>query len=127
MDIEAFRQAFPEFVDEQKYSDAMITFWSGIGQTLLNEARWGDILTQGLYLYVAHNICIAYNDVVNSENGRTPGQFSGVIAGKGVGDVSVSYDTHSITLEGAGNFNLTRYGREFWQLVNIVGMGGYQV
>lgn len=128
MDITEFRLAFPEFADEVKYPDAAITFWSGIGETLLNEERWGDLLTAGLYLYTAHNITLAYADRVAGEKNRNPGSgVGGVMANKSVGDVSVGYDTHAITLEGAGNYNSTKYGREFWQLMLIVGMGGQQL
>lgn len=127
MDIAAFRSAFPEFANEQKYPDPMLTFWSELGTLLLNEERWGDLLTHGLYLYVAHNITLATIDMSSGDAGRTPGLTAGIITNKTVGDVSVSYDVNSVALENAGNYNMTKYGREFWQLMNIVGMGGAQV
>lgn len=126
--IENFRGAFPEFVDESKYTDEMLTFWATAAESLLNSARWGDLLTHGLYLYTAHNITLAYADRVAGEKNRNPGSgVGGVMTNKSVGDVSVGYDTHAITLEGAGNYNSTKYGREFWQLMLIVGMGGQQL
>ncbi len=128
MDISAFRLAFPEFADEVRYPDAMITFWSSAGLLLLNETRWGDLLTHGLWLYVAHNITLASADMSAGDAGTYPGKgVGGVITGKSVDGVSVNYDTQSMTLEGAGNYNTTKYGREFWQLAMIVGMGGQQL
>lgn len=127
MDITAFRTTFPEFADEAKYPDTMVTTWATIGETLLNTERWATLYTTGLQLYVAHQITLAYQDLSQANKGRSPGSTGGVIGNKGVGDVSVSYDTHAITLESAGNFNMTRYGREFWNLMMIVGMGGYQL
>jgi hypothetical protein len=128
MDITAFRTALPEFSDESKYPDGMITFWSSAGLLLLNEERWGDLLTHGLWLYVAHNITLGSADMKAGDLGRFPGAgIGGVVAGKGVDGVSVSYDTNAMTLEGAGNYNTTKYGREFWQLMMIVGMGGQQL
>ena len=127
MDNTAFRTAFPEFADEGKYPDGMLDFWASIADTLMNETRWADLYIQGTYLFVAHSITLAAIDIANSEAGRAPGQVSGIITNKGVGDVSVGFDTHSVAYEKAGNYNLTRYGRDFWNLANIVGMGGEQV
>jgi hypothetical protein len=128
MDISAFRLAFPEFADEAKYPDAMITFWSSAGLLLLNEARWGDLLTHGLWLYVAHNIVLGSADMASGDSGAYPGKgVGGIVTNNSVDGVSVSYDTNSITLDGAGNYNSTKYGREFWQLAMIVGMGGQQL
>ena len=127
MDISTFRTSFPEFADETKYPDAMITFWDTVGTSLLNATRWGNLLTIGLYLYVAHQIIMQSKDVALSVRGKYPGLAAGVITNKSVDGVSVSYDVGSATLENAGNYNQTRYGREFWKLVQIVGMGGYQV
>lgn len=128
MDIALFRQSFPEFSDEYKYTDSMITFWSGLGEKLLNETRWDDFYVEGLQLFTAHHLIMAYQNETLAAANKTPGTgASGVVSSKSVGGVSVSYDTGSITLQDAGNFNLTTYGRSFWQLMLIVGMGGYQV
>lgn len=124
MDITAFRAAFPEFADTTKYTDAMITFRATMGEALLNEERWGDLLTYGLYLFVAHNLVFDAKDEASSAAGRAPGLTAGVITSKGVGGVSVGYDAGQTQFENAGNFNMTKYGRDFWQLLQIVGMGG---
>lgn len=127
MDITAFRTAFPELADTTKYTDAMITFWASIGDLLLNELRWDTLLTQGLWLYTAHNIVLQAQDVASSSTGRTPGLTAGVITGKSVGGVSINYDANAVFFELAGNYNMTKYGRDFWQLMQIVGTGGYQI
>lgn len=127
-DIENFRSAFPEFLDESKYTDDMLEFWSTFAEKLLNATRWGDLLTHGLYLFVAHQITLAYKDYADGTAGRAPGQSaSGIVSSKSVGGASISYDTGSVSLADAGNFNSTRYGREFWQLSQLIGMGGYYV
>ena len=127
MDLQAFRQAFPEFANEQTYPDPMVTFWSTVGESMLNSDRWADLLTQGLYLFVAHHISLSAQNVNAAAVGGTPGQHSGIVSGKSVGSVSVNYDASSVSFQDAGNWNLTQYGRDFWQLMNIVGMGGYYV
>jgi hypothetical protein len=67
-------------------------------------------------------------DMASGDSGAYPGKgVGGIVTNKSVDGVSVSYDTNSITLDGAGNYNSTKYGREFWQLAMIVGMGGQQL
>lgn len=127
MDIDTFRQAFPEFADEASYPDPMLEFWSSLGDKLFNVTRWGTLLDQGIQLYVAHNITLASVDLGAADIGRVPGASGVLIASKGVDGVSVSYNTQAFTLDGAGNYNMTKYGREFWQLMLIVGTGGIQI
>jgi hypothetical protein len=127
MDITAFRAAFPEFASIVKYPDAQITFWSTMGEALLNESRWGDLYDYGLQLLVAHNITLAALNAAAGTKGKTPGQQSGIVSSKGLGGVSVGYDTGSVSMQGAGDYNLTSYGRQYWQLMNVVGMGGSYV
>lgn len=128
MDITEFRLAFPEFADETKYPDPMITFWSSAADLLLNETRWGTLYTHGIWLFTAHNIILASADVASADSGAYPGAgIGGLVSNKGVDGVSIGYDTGATRLEGAGNYNMTKYGRELWWLMNLVGMGGYQV
>lgn len=126
-EITTFRTNFPEFSDDDTYSDSMITFWSGIAESRLNEVRWGDLLTHGIDLMTAHYLTIARKNAIAGQVGRVPGEASGVITNKSVGGVNIGYDTSSVALENAGNFNLSTYGREFWQLAKIVGIGGLQL
>lgn len=127
MDQVAFRESFPEFTDESKYTEAMLTFWSSIGEKLLNEERWGDLLTHGLYLFVAHNIVLHAADIATSDKGKLPGQSLGIASSKSIGGANVTYDLGAFSLRDAGNYNMTKYGRDFWSLMNIIGMGGAQV
>lgn len=127
MNIDNFRLAFPEFANEQTYPDEMVEFWASIADELLNVARWGNLLIQGRYLFVAHNIVLAAQNVIAGDAGKIAGQSGGIISSKGVGGVSISYDTSSFSFTDAGNYNMTSYGRSFWQLMNIVGLGGAQV
>lgn len=126
-EIAAFRLHFPEFANETSFPDEMVSFWSGIGISRLNAERWGDLLTHGIELITAHYIVLATKDLSTADQGGIAGGSSGVVAGKAVGSVSVSYDTNAVNIERAGNFNLTRYGRDFFQLARIIGIGGLQL
>lgn len=122
--IEQFRVDFPEFTDEEKYSDSMLTFWSSLGDQLLNSNRWGDIRDYGLYLYTAHHVVIAAMNIDDVAAGDNPGSSGGIISSESVGGVSVSMDTGATLETDAGYWNMTIYGKQFYRLFRIVGSGG---
>lgn len=122
-----FKKVFPEFADDNKYPPAQIEYWGSIAELRLNADRWGNLLTHGIDLMTAHYLTIARKNAIAGQVGRVPGEASGVITNKSVGGVNIGYDISSVALENAGNFNLSTYGREFWQLAKIVGIGGLQL
>jgi hypothetical protein len=123
-----FRTNFPEFTSTTNYTSAQIEFWRSIAELRLNEERWGDLLTHGMQLFVAHNLSLAYQESKNAAKGAAAGQSaSGLKNNKSVGNVSVGYDTSSVAIKDAGNYNLTTYGRNFIELANLVGIGGLQL
>lgn len=48
MDIALFRTDFPEFADSARFPDSTITFWSGLGEQLISEDRFGNMRTQAV-------------------------------------------------------------------------------
>jgi hypothetical protein len=120
-----FRASFPEFANEVKYPDAQITFWSGVGEKLLNESRWGDLLEIGMNFYIAHHISVSAQESANASG--VAGQGVGLRSSKSVGGLSVSYYNTTIAEEGGGNYNLTFYGRELLLLSKLIGIGGLQI
>jgi hypothetical protein len=122
-----FKKVFPEFADDNQYPPAQIEYWGRIAELRLNADRWGNLLTHGKYLFVAHNIALSAQAVAAANQGSSVLQSTGLIAGKSVGDVSINYDTGASNEEGGGNYNLTRYGRELLRLARIVGIGGAQL
>ena len=123
-DKDQFRLDFPEFADTTKYTDAMLTFWAGVGDLLLNVIRWADLRPTGMALFVAHNIILQAQHVENAAAGGVPGTGNGLIASESAGPLSVSVDNNATVEEKGGNYNLTVYGTQFIRLSNIVGMGG---
>jgi hypothetical protein len=127
--LTTFRESFPEFGDDTKYTDAMITFWASIATSLLNTERWGDLLSQGLMLYTAHHVVIAYANF-KAEAGSGDAGFgfhAGLVSSKSVGGVSVSYNNQEVVITDGGEFNSTTYGRQFLFLARIKGIGGVQL
>jgi hypothetical protein len=114
MDIAGFRLSFPEFKDS---GDPRVQFWLGVASKRLPAAVWDDLLDEGTALFVAHHLAI------EKRGSASPAPVSS----KSVDKVSVSYDTSAIAVEGAGHWNATQYGTQFYQLSQLVGMGGIQL
>ena len=115
-----FRAVYPQFADEERYPDAAIQYRLTVAEQQVGVSRWGDMYVHGVFLQVAHHLTIA--SAVASGN-RT----GGVVASKSGDGLSVSYDNTSSSETGAGFWNSTAYGREYWRLVRIYGMGAVQL
>lgn len=127
LDTAQFRKNFPEFADTARYPDSQITFWGTLAETMVNKCRWGTIWSQGVQLYVAHEITLASSNAATGQNGGVPGGQSGPTASKAVGSVNVSYDTTSAAEKNAGWWNLTSYGKQFYRLMRMMGAGAVQL
>lgn len=128
MDVPTFRGDFPEFADSAQYPDARVQFFISLAGKLLAPQRWdASLIGYGTELFVAHHLSLSGKDQAAAANGGQGGAASGVVAGKSVDRVSVSYDTRSIALGNAGHWNMTSYGIRFLQLARMAGAGGVQL
>ena len=127
MVIADFRAQFPEFANETTYPDAQINFWASIAERMVNKCLWCDMYDFGVKLYVAHELTLAAQNLKASTTGGVPGTFGGVAQSKTVGSVSVSYDSNNTSYQNAGWWNLTNYGKQFWNLVLLFGAGCIQL
>lgn len=127
MDAATFRQNFPEFGSAGLYPDSQVNYWLALGGKLLPEGRWADLLDDGLQLFVAHNLVLERQAQASAATGAPPGQAAGMVSGKTVDKVSVSYDTGSAMEAEAGHWNLTTYGQRFVRLARLIGSGGLQL
>lgn len=125
--VASFRQSFAEFADTLAYPDSMVTFWLGWAPSLISARAWQDLTDLGITLFVAHNLAIAGKNLKAGKTGGAPGQSSGPLQQKAVGQVSASYDTQAGAYTGAGWYNLTSYGVQLYSMIQMVGMGGIQV
>ncbi len=113
-----FIAAFPAFSDATKYPQASFTFWLGVAGLRLDANRWGDYLDYGSQLFIAHNLATA---------GRAgAGTVTGPTSAKSIDKLSKSMDVSAVTIEGAGDWNSTTYGIQFYQLMLMMGSGGMQ-
>lgn len=118
--IEEFRLDFPEFTVEL-YPDRAVQRRLNLGALYFKGYLWSneELRKQVIGLYTAHYLKLQ-GSIAQGGSGVN-GETMGVVASKSVDGVSVSYDTSQGTQEGAGHYNLTAYGRELWELLQIVG------
>lgn len=119
--VEQFRESFPMF-SRDTYADSRVQFWLGVAVLKLPEARWGTLYDHGQGLFTAHNLTLE-RQASAGDNVGAPG----LVSSKTVGPVSKSYSQQDVTHAGAGNYNLTYWGREFWSLSQMIGAGGLLV
>jgi len=122
-----FQGDYPEFSNATLYSASMISGYLAEANAALNPNRWQNFWVRGVELYVAHHLTLRGRQVKVALAGGVPGEATGITASKSVGGVSKSYDTASASEPDAGYWNGTIYGIEFWNLLQVVGMGGQQV
>lgn len=111
-----FIAGFPEFSDTGRFPVSQFDFWAAQADTNVNQRRAGANLTLAQCLFVAHNLCLAAKAAAAAAVGQIPGQVTGAQSSKSIDKVSVGY-TPTTTIEGAGPYNATLYGQQFYQLM----------
>lgn len=122
-----FRLDFPEFADTARYPDSMLNFWGNFATKMVIPDAWQDLTLTGIELYVAHQVTLQARDVLTATNGGLPGGQGGPANTKTVGSTSVGYDSNATSYAGAGFWNLTTYGKQFYQLMRVFGAGCVQL
>lgn len=125
VDIATFRAVFPEFGDAAKYPDAQVQYYLDFAVQSLRPEAWRNLLERGTGLFVAHYLAMS----AISRAGTVPGRGQlGIVASKSVGPASISYDNSAISAQAdAGHWALTSYGLMYWELMRMVGTGGWQL
>lgn len=124
--VNGFRLAFPAFASVQNYPDSVVQMQLDLSLLRMNAERWGNLLDYGSYLFTAHHLSIRRSEALAAAAGGAPGQGGGLLTSKSVDGVSMSYDVSTTANEGAGYWNQTSFGREFWQLARTMGIGPLQ-
>ena len=125
VDIATFRAVFPEFGDAAKYPEAQVQYYLDFAVQSLRPEAWRNLLERGTGLFVAHYLAMS----AISRAGTVPGRGQlGIVASKSVGPASISYDNSAISAQAdAGHWALTSYGLMYWELMRMVGTGGWQL
>src|ERR1700730_7677771 len=115
-----FIAAFPEFSNNAIYPISQIDFWIPQAYNQLNADRFGASLDLAAMLFVAHNIVLSARESVTGNVGGVAGQATGPVSSKGVGQVSLGYDTAAMQIPGAGAWNGTSYGQRLYRMMVAV-------
>lgn len=127
VNVDVFRTNFPEFSDTTIYPSSLITLWLAVAQKQVRECVWRNQVDLGVQLYTAHEITIAAQNQKAAAVGGVPGTSGGIANSKTVGGVSVGYDSTTQSENGAGWWNRTTYGQQFFRLAMIFGAGVIQL
>jgi hypothetical protein len=121
--IDQFRAILGINFPNPPYTDAMLQMW--VSLCPIQYCVWGGQYQFGQALWVAHELTKLGPNGLASGNAGTG--VSGLVSSKGVGPVNVSYDNELGSEDGAGQYNLTIYGRQFWSLARLLPVGPMQI
>jgi len=127
VNVAQFRADFTEFTNATTFPDSGIQFWLTTAYLMLPACRWSTLLDLGAELFAAHNVVLEALATRSVATGALPGLQLGVVSGKSVDRVSLSYDAQAGLEIDAGHWNLTTYGTRFIRFARMAGMGAIQV
>ena len=110
--IELFRAVFPSF---KETATASIAIYLKMAEERISCACFGKDTQYARQLWAAHMMTI--NGAAGSSESSAAGGFSGAVASKSVGSMSISYDTGGTAETDAGFYNLTPYGKQLFHLM----------
>lgn len=124
--IEQFRANFPEFI-EDNFPDSAVKIRLSLAAKFFSEDTWTDpeIRNHVIGLYAAHFLKLEGSAAEGGHGGDNSALAQ--VSSMSVDGASVSYDTNTSAEDGAGTWNLTAYGRELWQLMQLFGAGARQL
>ncbi|MDQ0507405.1 DUF4054 domain-containing protein [Xanthobacter agilis] len=117
VDYATFVAAFPEFASTMTFPEAQVAFWLGQAPNQISERLFGANYNLASMLFAAHNLALGAKDAKAAAFGGIGGSSSGLTSSKTVDKVTVSYDTGSTTITGAGAWNLTTYGTRLYKMM----------
>lgn len=125
--VERFRVDYPEFGDTTRFPDAAVERQLRMAASTLSEQVWGEQWADGIELRTAHYLTLGARNAALTAAGGLAGTVAGLMTSKQVDKVSASYDVSATTIQGAGFWNTTAYGVQFYQLLLMMGAGPIQV
>lgn len=127
MDAAGFRTTFPAFTEEL-FPEARVSFWLGVGTKRLSAERFDDLHDQAVCLYAAHNLTLERAASLDTTGTGGMNAAAGPVTSesKTVGPISKSksYSQATTASMAAGQYNLTIYGQQLYELMQLVGVGG---
>ena len=127
MDNAQFRINFPEFADIVRFPDSMLDTYSSVGECLISDKRLGACYTYAIQLFTAHHVALAEQSLASSQGGGTTASIGGdaTVASKSIAGKSISFHNNAAlsSTAGAGQYNITKYGVQYTDLLKKFGRG----
>lgn len=114
--IKRFRLLFQE---KKQVSDDVLLIYKEMAENRMSEKRWGKLYKEGLLYLVAHFIQMNGGDDGISE----PGSFNAKqeVTSKSIGKISKGMSSaNSNNYTDAGDYATTKYGRYWWDLLQLL-------
>jgi hypothetical protein len=125
MTVDEFRAEYLPFTDVAIYPPDRVQRWLDRADRQIRPAAWDDDTRHwAIGLWVAHQLVMEQTTIGQADAGGLPVGTSGRVASQSVGGVSVSLNLGSMDVAGAGTYNATAYGQQFWELLQMAGAGG---
>lgn len=129
--VQGFREAFPQFTEEL-FPDARVRFYLTLAGKSMSKERWDDLLPEGMGLFAAHHLTLEReaNKAKDGTGGIAAAAGPVISSSKTVGGVSKSENRAGAAATAnlnAGHWNDTIYGKQYWQMAQLIGAGGLQV
>lgn len=126
--VQAFRESFPQFTEEL-FPDGRVSFYLTLAGKGLSAERWDDLWAEGCCLHAAHHLTLEReaNKAKDGTGGIAAAAGPVISSSKAVGGVSKSENRAGAAATAnlnAGHWNDTIYGKQYWQMAQIVGAGG---
>jgi len=126
--VQGFRAAFPQFTEEL-FADGRVGFYLRLAEKQLDRERWDDWWIDGCFLHAAHHLTLEReaNKAKDGTGGIAAAAGPVIGSSKTVGGVSKSENRAGAAATAnlnAGHWNDTIYGKQYWQMAQIVGAGG---
>lgn len=119
----SFRGVFTAFSNTTNYTTVEVEWWLQLALKLHNADRWGNLLDEGVYLFVAHNLSIEFNAKAAACAEQAPGAVVGTVTSGSVDRVSYSRDASAAMDPKNGHWNLSSYGLRWIRLSRMIGAG----
>ena len=129
--VQGFRESFPQFTEEL-FAEGRVQFYLTLAKKQLDMCRWDELWLEGCFLHAAHHLTLEReaNKSKDGTGGINAAAGAVISTSKAVGGVSKSESRAGAAATAnlnAGHWNDTIYGKQYWQLAQLVGAGGLQV
>jgi len=112
LDLTSFRARFPEYSDNQTYTNAYVQVFIDDALEDVSQTKFKESIADRITAYLAaHYLTVAELSKAGNQGSLAP------VASQAVGDISVSYAVNNSEKGSDAYFNSTTYGQQYMTLL----------